>query len=87
MLDRAELGKALAAHPGDTEAALAQYEQGAVCHRAIPSRPAAPDPTPGAPPKGRGTGAVRPDGWATGCVPGMRQQTRMLMAHWRRCVR
>ncbi|WP_158885557.1 FAD-dependent oxidoreductase [Amycolatopsis anabasis] len=28
MLDGAELGKALAAHPGDVEAALAEYEQG-----------------------------------------------------------
>ncbi len=27
MLDGAELGKALAAHPGRTEAALAEYEQ------------------------------------------------------------
>ncbi len=56
ILDRAEPGKALAAYPGDTEAALARYQPGAVCHRALPSRPAAPVPTPGAPPKGRGTG-------------------------------
>ncbi|CAM5551776.1 Flavin-dependent monooxygenase OS=Streptomyces paromomycinus OX=92743 GN=GKJPGBOP_07815 PE=3 SV=1 [Streptomyces rimosus subsp. rimosus] len=27
MLDGAELGRAVAAHPGDTEAALAAYEQ------------------------------------------------------------
>jgi 2-polyprenyl-6-methoxyphenol hydroxylase-like FAD-dependent oxidoreductase len=27
MLDGAELGQAIAAHPGDTEAALAAYEQ------------------------------------------------------------
>ena len=27
MLDGAELGKSIAAHPGDTEAALAAYEQ------------------------------------------------------------
>ncbi|MFJ4922041.1 hypothetical protein [Streptomyces sp. NPDC088725] len=43
MLDCAELGKALAAHPGDIETALAAYEQ--ALSTAAPGRPTSTSPT------------------------------------------